>query len=55
MKNKRFELVIVWSTGEREVYGFNTYEAAAKARRNMEIAFGSQLWACINERRVFND
>lgn len=46
----KYELIIVWSTGEKEKHLYNTYEEAKQAADNMEMAFGSQLWAGINER-----
>lgn len=47
-----FTLVVVWSTGEKETYSFNNREDAEFSKRNMEMAFGNQLWCCINNARV---
>ena len=42
-----FDLVIVWETGEKEVYTYATREDAEKGKANFEKAFGSQVWACV--------
>lgn len=38
-----FELVIVWSTGDKEIYTYETEQAAETAAENFRIAFGSQV------------
>lgn len=41
-----FELVIVWSNGDKEIYSYKTEEAAEKGAENMKMAFGNQItWA----------
>lgn len=39
----RYELVIIWTTGENDIYEYGTREAAEKAGRNMKMALGSQI------------
>lgn len=48
---KYYELVVVWNSGEKEIYSYNTEYLANKAKSNMEMAFGRQLWACVREKR----
>lgn len=38
-----YELVIIWETGEKEVYPFKTEEQAEQGGRNMRKAFGKQI------------
>ena len=38
-----FELVIIWSTGEKEVYGYDTEARAEDAGQNMKMVFGNQI------------
>lgn len=47
----KYELVVVWATGEREVFSFNNAEDAEFSKHNMEMAFGSQLWCCVNRKQ----
>lgn len=47
-----YELVIIWTTGEKETYGYTTREEAEKAELGMRMVFGNQIqWTGINERR----
>lgn len=48
---KYYELVVVWNSGEKEVFSYKTEYLANKAKTNMEKVFGSQLWACVREKR----
>ena len=48
---REYELVIVWYSGEKEIYTYKTEAEARKAKANMEMAFGRQLWACVREKR----
>lgn len=48
---KEYELVIVWESGEKEISTYRTEAEAVKAKFNMEMAFGNQLWACVREKR----
>lgn len=48
----RYELIVIWDTGEKETYDYETLEAARQGEANMRMAFGYQIaWAGINERR----
>ena len=47
----RYELVIVWETGEKEITQFATKDEAESAGRGMKMAFGEQVWYCVRERR----
>ena len=38
-----YELVVIWSTGEKEVYTYHTEDRAEKAAQDMKMAFGSQI------------
>ena len=38
------KLIIVWNTGEKEEYTYASREEAEEAKRNMEMAFGAQVW-----------
>lgn len=52
-EEQRFEMVVVWSTGEKEVHGYRTEEDAGKALDGMYKAFGSkQLWGCVRRKAV---
>lgn len=39
----RYELVIIWTTGEKDTYEYDTREAAEKSGRNMKMALGNQI------------
>ncbi len=48
----RFELIVIWSDGDREAYGYDTREQAQAAVNNMLTAFGRQIsWTGIREAR----
>lgn len=38
-----YELIIIWYTGEREVYEYATEKEAERVGQNMCIAFGNQI------------
>lgn len=38
-----FELVIIWETGEKEVYAYDTQERAERTGREMRKVFGNQI------------
>ena len=40
---ERFELVVVWSDGNRDVYGYEDRESAEKAGDGMRMVFGNQI------------
>lgn len=46
-----YEVVIVWNSGETEVYAFDTEDKAEEIKQGFETAFGSQLWACVRRKR----
>lgn len=47
----KYELIIIWDTGEKEIHDYETYDAAKQGEENMRRAFGYQIaWAGINER-----
>ena len=39
----KYELVVIWSTGEKEVYEYDNERDAEKGGANMRKAFGSQI------------
>lgn len=43
----KYELVVVWETGEKEVFEYDTEKDANTAGEGMEKAFGRQLWWCV--------
>ena len=45
-----YELVIVWDTGEKEVFTYNTEEEAEKAGEGYKTAFGQQIWYCVRDK-----
>ena len=46
-----YELIIIWSTGEKEVYQYTTREEAEKTELGMRTAFGNQIeWTGINHK-----
>jgi hypothetical protein len=38
-----FELVIIWETGEKEIYAYSTLERAERTGREMKKVFGNQI------------
>lgn len=47
---KKYELIIVWATGERATHLYDTYADALEIERGFKIAFGNQIdFMCINE------
>lgn len=47
-----YELVIVWNDGNKEIHGYKNRTEAEEGKRNMEMAFGAQVWCCVREKRV---
>lgn len=39
----KYELVIIWATGEKEIYTYNTEEQAEEIGQGMKMAFGNQV------------
>lgn len=50
----KYELVIVWSTGEKESYLYDSLEKAQDIEKGYNMAFGSQVWTAINRKAVWN-
>lgn len=49
----RYELIIIWYTGEREVYGYATEDDARKAEEGYKQVFGSQIeWSGVRRKRI---
>lgn len=48
----KYELVIVWSTGEKESYLYDSLDKAQEIEKGYKKAFGSQLWTCINRKAM---
>lgn len=49
-----YELIIVWSTGEKEKYTYKTIEKARAIESGFLMAFGDQVaFTCINEKGGF--
>lgn len=40
---KRYELVVIWDTGEKEVYEYKTEEEAQRLLKDLHFAFGNQI------------
>lgn len=48
----RYELVIIWDTGEKEVIPYSTEDKAKEIERGYHKAFGKQIqWTGIREVR----
>ena len=37
------ELIIIWETGEKEIYSYETEEEAETARKELKMVFGEQI------------
>lgn len=49
---RKYELVIIWDTGEKDVYEYKTEAEAEQAAINLKFAFGKQIhWTGIREVR----
>lgn len=46
----RYELVILWYDGDKEVYGYKTEAEAKDAAVRYRIEYGTQVFTCV--RRV---
>jgi hypothetical protein len=45
-----YELLIIWSDGDREIWNYNSYETAEKAGMDMKQVFGNQIeWYGVKE------
>ena len=50
-----YELIIIWSTGDRNVYQFEDRERAEETEKGMRAAFGEQIaWTGINHITAWN-
>lgn len=48
----RYELVVIWETGEKDIYAYSTREKAEKTAMEMKKVFGNQIsWAGVREVR----
>lgn len=48
----KYELVVIWETGEEEVSQYETREAAENAERGYKMAFGNQIsWTGVRKSR----
>ena len=41
------KLFIVWETGEKETYTYQTRQEAEETAKNLKMVFGNQLWVGI--------
>ena len=47
---KRYELVVIWETGEKEVHEYTNILEAKMVKHGYEVAFGKQIqWTGIRE------
>ena len=47
-----YELIIIWTDGDKNVYPYQTEEEARHGERNMRMAFGNQVsWAGVRKSR----
>ncbi len=47
-----YELIIIWTDGDKNVYPYQTEEEARQGERNMRMAFGNQVsWAGVRKSR----
>lgn len=48
---KRYELIVIWDTGEKETHEYSSKEEAEKIEQGFHRVFGKQVeFTCINER-----
>lgn len=49
---KKYELVIIWETGEKEVHEYESQQLAEQAERGYKKAFGNQIqWSGTRPKR----
>lgn len=47
----KYELVIIWDNGDRQIFEYDSEEKAEKALAGMYKAFGRhQLWGCVRRK-----
>ena len=39
----RYELIVIWETGEKEVHKYSNREDAEEAEKGFRMAFGNQI------------
>lgn len=45
----QYELLIIWQTGEKNIYKYSSEQKAQQGEKNMYKVFGNQiLFSCIN-------
>ena len=50
---KVYELVVIWDTGEKEVYEHMTEEEAQGSLKHLQFVFGNQIsWMGIRKRSI---
>lgn len=47
-----YELVVIWDTGEKDIYTYETEAEAEQAGRDMKIALGNQISWCGTRRKI---
>ena len=48
-----YELVVIWETGEKEIYEYNSEDKAIEASEGMRVALGNQIaWAGVRKKVV---
>ena len=46
----KYELIVIWETGEKNTYTYDTYEAAKEGEYFMKMANGNQIsWTGVNK------
>lgn len=52
---KFYELVLIWETGEKEVYSYATEEEAQTSMREFRSIFGNQIsWVGVRKKSCVN-
>ena len=47
----KYELIVIWQSGEKDIYPYESEDAAEKGKANMKMAFGNQIsWMGINKK-----
>lgn len=48
MRTGKFELVIIWSNGDKEIWEYQMEEEAKEVEEGMYVAVGNQIsWSCV--------
>lgn len=51
----RYELIIIWDDGKKEIYEYKTIKEAEKVAENMKKVFGGQIaWTGTRKIQVLN-